>query len=136
MSKSNTKKWALGTILAAIGGFVAGILTAPKSGKETRQDIRNTAEAGMAGAEKQLQNLHTQLNELLTEAHGKFEVVSGRTKEQLATVLDGAKKTKEKVGQLLSAVRKNDVKDKDLKKAVEEASKAVEHLKSYLKKPD
>ena len=26
-------------ILAAIGGFVAGVLLAPKSGKETRQDL-------------------------------------------------------------------------------------------------
>ena len=28
-------------ILAAIGGFVAGVLLAPKSGKETREDLMN-----------------------------------------------------------------------------------------------
>ncbi|HUD08016.1 MAG TPA: YtxH domain-containing protein [Candidatus Saccharimonadales bacterium] len=136
MSKSNTKKWALGTIFAAVGGFVAGILTAPKSGKETRQDIKNAAETSVAEAEKELKKLHTQLNELLTEAHSKFEVVGGKTKEQFEAALAGAKKTKEKVRVLLSAVHEGDAEDRDLKKAIDEASKAVNHLKTYLKKPN
>lgn len=31
----------IAVVLAAAGGFVAGVLLAPKSGKETRQDILN-----------------------------------------------------------------------------------------------
>jgi flagellar hook-basal body complex protein FliE len=80
--------------------------------------------------------LHTQLNELLTEAHSKFEVVGGKTKEQFEAALAGAKKTKEKVRVLLSAVHEGDAEDRDLKKAIDEASKAVNHLKTYLKKPN
>lgn len=34
---------ALNTIIAAAAGFAAGILLAPKSGKETREDIRAKA---------------------------------------------------------------------------------------------
>lgn len=30
-------------ILAAVGGFIAGVLVAPKSGKETRQDLTDKA---------------------------------------------------------------------------------------------
>lgn len=33
-------KFALGALIGVAAGFVAGILTAPKSGKETRQDIK------------------------------------------------------------------------------------------------
>lgn len=33
----------LNVLLAAAGGFIAGILLAPKSGKETREDIKNKA---------------------------------------------------------------------------------------------
>ena len=31
-------------VLAAAGGFVAGVLLAPKSGKETREDLKAKAE--------------------------------------------------------------------------------------------
>ncbi|MFZ1301952.1 MAG: YtxH domain-containing protein [Candidatus Microsaccharimonas sp.] len=40
MSKVNV---ALGAVLGAVAGFVTGILVAPKSGKETRDDIKNGA---------------------------------------------------------------------------------------------
>lgn len=36
-------KFAIGALLGAAAGFVAGILTAPKSGKETREDLKDTA---------------------------------------------------------------------------------------------
>lgn len=37
------KKFAIGTTLGAFAGAVSGILLAPKSGKETREDISKTA---------------------------------------------------------------------------------------------
>ena len=37
---------------AAIAGFAAGILTAPKSGKETRDDLKRRAEEFKSEAEK------------------------------------------------------------------------------------
>jgi len=45
-----------------------------------------------------------------------------------------AKVAKEKAREILSAVHEGDADDKDLKKAVDEASKAVAHLRTYLKK--
>ncbi len=36
-------KVALGAAVGAVTGFVAGVLVAPKSGKETREDIKTTA---------------------------------------------------------------------------------------------
>jgi gas vesicle protein len=38
------KRLAIGALFGAAVGVVAGILTAPKSGKETRQDIKDKAE--------------------------------------------------------------------------------------------
>lgn len=38
-----TNKLALGAIVGAAVGIAAGILTAPKSGKETRDDIKQKA---------------------------------------------------------------------------------------------
>ncbi len=50
----NTKKLAIGTLIAGAAGFLAGILTAPKSGKETRADIKEVAVATTKEAEAKL----------------------------------------------------------------------------------
>ena len=41
--KSRTGKFVLGAAVGATLGAVAGVLFAPKSGKETREDIKNKA---------------------------------------------------------------------------------------------
>jgi len=50
-------KFALGAVIGAAAGVIAGILTAPKSGKETRADIKAKAEELKAGADKKLKEV-------------------------------------------------------------------------------
>lgn len=128
------KKFAIGALLAAAAGYVAGILTAPKSGKETRADIKEGVEHGVAEAEKQLKKLHTELNQLLDEARNRASELKGKAQVEMDKAVEAAKVVKEKTRELLSAVHEGDAEDRDLKKAVTEANKAVEHLKTYLKK--
>jgi gas vesicle protein len=134
MAKDSMKKFALGAALAAAAGYVAGILTAPKSGKETRDDIKEGAKTAVASAEKELKVLHTELSKLLDEARGRADEVKGTAKENLDKAMATAKTAKEKARELLSAVHEGDADDKDLKKAVDDATKAVNHLKAFLKK--
>ena len=129
-----TKKFAVGAIIAAAAGYVAGILTAPKSGKETREDIKDTAVRTYNAAEKELKTLHTELNKLMDEANKKAGEFKGTAQKNLDKAVEGAKVAKEKARELLSAVHEGDADDKDLDNAVKEAKKAVEHLRSYLKK--
>jgi gas vesicle protein len=133
MNKS-TKRWAAGAMIAAVAGYVAGILTAPKSGKETREDIKDAAESGMLEAEKQLKKLHTQINSTIGEAKEHAESLKGTAQKDLHLAIDKATLAKEKAREMLSALHEGDAEDKDLKKAIKEASKAVDHLKSYIKK--
>lgn len=135
MSKS-TKRWALGAVFAAVAGYVAGILTAPKSGQDTRKDIKDAAEHGIAEAEKQLKKLHTELNDLLGSAKTKVATLKGAAQTDLQNVIDRTTQAKEKARQLLSTLHEGGAgtDDKDLKKAIDEANKAVDHLKKYLKK--
>ncbi|HWB39173.1 MAG TPA: YtxH domain-containing protein [Candidatus Saccharimonadales bacterium] len=132
--KSNLKNVAIGSAIAAAAGFVAGILTAPKSGKETRKDIKNAAETGYREAEKQLKQLHTQLDKVVAEAKLKADKASGKAQKELNALVDKAKDTKEKAREMLSAIHEGDAEDKDLKKAVKDATDALEHLRDYLKK--
>jgi gas vesicle protein len=135
MGKSNTKKWALGAIIAGIAGYLAGILTAPKSGKETRQDIKDTAQKAISEAEKELKKLHTQMTDLLGQAKQKVDTLKGNAQKELQTAMDKTAVAKEKARELLSAVHEgNDADDKDLRKAINEANQAIEHLKVYMKK--
>jgi gas vesicle protein len=129
-----TKRVALGAVVAAAAGYVAGILTAPQSGKETREDIKETAVKTYKTAEKELKELHTDLTKLMDEAGKRADEFKGTAEKNLAKAVESGKAAKEKARELLSAVHEGDAQDKDLDKAIKETKKAVEHLRSYLKK--
>jgi gas vesicle protein len=127
------KRFAAGAAIAGVAGYVAGLLTAPKSGKETRDDIKETAARSMGEAEKDLKKLHTELDKLLTEARIQGEKISGKTKTELEDLLAKAKDTKEKAREMLSAIHEGDAEDVELKKAIKDANDAVDHIKKYFK---
>ena len=128
------KKFAIGTVIAAAAGYVAGILTAPKSGKETREDIKDATVKTYHAAEKQLKALHTELNQLLDEGKKKADELKGTAQENMEKAMKAAKVAKEKAREVLSAVHEGSAEDKDLESAVKEARKAVDHLKTFHKK--
>jgi gas vesicle protein len=128
------KNLAIGTVIAGAAGYVAGILTAPKSGKETRNDIADVTQRGVTEAEKDLKKLHTELGSLLDEAKDKSGDIGDKTQKDLAELLSKAKDTKEKAREMLSAIHEGGAEDKDLRKAIADANKAVDHIKDYLKK--
>ncbi len=128
------KRFAFSALIAAAAGYLAGILTAPKSGRETRGDIKQAASTSVTEAEKQLKKLHTELNQLLAATQSKGADAKGRAKEELDGLVSKSTAAKQKARELLSAVHEGDADDKDLKRAITEASKAVSHLRSYLTK--
>lgn len=134
MSNNDTgKKVATGAVIAGLIGFIAGILTAPKSGKETRQDIKNAGLKARKEAEKKLKQLHSELNSLLDDAKKKGNKLSGKAKAEFDKNLDKATEVKEKIRELLSALHEGDADDPELKKALKDAKEAISHLKKYVK---
>ena len=128
------KKFALGAAIAGTAGYLAGVLTAPKSGRETRDDIKDVTNRGISEAEKDLKKLHVELGKLLGEAKDKGSDLTGKTHQELTDLLDKARDTKEKAREMLSAIQEGSAEDKDLRKAIADANKAVDHIKDYLKK--
>jgi gas vesicle protein len=134
MSKNNTKRFIFGTIIAAISGYLAGILTAPKSGKETRKDIKTAAVQTAKASEKQLKRLQAEIDKAQAEAKTVLAKLSGKAKVGLNEAITNADDAKSKIKQVLSAASSGKVEDKDLQKAVKEAANAVDHLKTFFTK--
>lgn len=135
MSKGiGVRKFAIGAVIAGIAGYVAGILTAPKSGKETREDIKDNANRVISEAEKKLKKLHSELSVVIEETKQVLSNKTGIAREELEGALKMAKDKQAKVKDLLSALRdggKSD--DPELNKAIKDANAALDHLKKYLK---
>lgn len=133
MSK-NVRKFALGALVAGAAGYVAGILTAPKAGKETRRDIKKGANKALTEGEKNLKKLHSELNDLVSSATRKAKNLKGKAKTEIDAKLKSATKAKQKAREILTALHEGDAESKDLKLALKEAKWARDHLKKYLKK--
>lgn len=128
------KSIAIGAAIAGVAGYVAGILTAPKSGKETRKDIRDKAVQAKVEAEKKLKQLHSQLDDLLKQGKEASAKLSDSAKAEWTKLAEAATASKDRVRAVLSSIHEGGTDDKDLQKAVNDATAAVDHLKDYLAK--
>ncbi len=129
----NSGKLAVGALVAGAIGYVAGVLTAPKSGKETRQDIKHAASKARVEAEKKLKVLHSELSQKLTAAKKKGQKLQGKAKNEFNDIMIKAGVAREKVRSLLSAIHEGDSDEPELKKALKEAKDALKHLEKYVK---
>ena len=134
MPKKRSSKMALGAIVGVGIGYAAGILTAPKSGKQTRKDIQRAALKAKSDAEKKLKHSHSELNKLINQAKRQTKNLSDKTKQEVEDALTKAQSAKEKARELLSAIHEGDPQDKDLQKALNEVKQATLHLKNFLNK--
>jgi gas vesicle protein len=130
MGKSG--KIAVGAVIAATAGYIAGVLTAPKSGKETRKDISEKAIKAKREAEARLKVLYSDIERMIADGKKQVDTLGEKAKKEWVVVLKTATAAKDTVREVLSAVHEGDAEDKDLKKAIKEANSAVEHLKTYL----
>lgn len=80
----------LGTVFGALTGFVAGVLTAPKSGKETREDLKEVAQKTRATAEEKAEEAKVIVTEKAEEFKTKAEEVVADVKEKTSDVANEA----------------------------------------------
>lgn len=125
------QKFALGAILAGTVGFIAGILAAPKSGKETRQDLKVATKIAVRQAEKDLKSAHTELKQLIASASVAVKDTSKQAKKDFEKAIERAKKSQSKVKVVLSSIHDGTSDDPELKKALDEAIAARSHLKKF-----
>lgn len=135
MSKQETTmNVVLGLAIGLTAGYVAGILTAPKSGKETRQDIKDATDHAVKLAQEKIRTLQAQVSELAEVAAARAKSLSARGKQELDELVENAKDKQYKAKAVLAAVKDGDADDPELRKAVESANDAKESLANFLKK--
>jgi gas vesicle protein len=128
------KRIAIGAAIAGAAGYLAGILTAPKSGRETREELTQTAASGANDVEQQLKDMQAELATVLKEAKARSLTLNDRAQKDLKNLLEKANTSQQKMREIVSAFRGGDADDKDLKKAVTDAHHTLEHIRDYLKK--
>jgi len=134
LKRIGVKAVAIGSLLVAGAGYLTGILTAPKSGKETRKDIAKSASSARTSGEKQLKKLHSELTDLIDQADKKTKSARSKVSLEVGEAADKAKKAREKAKNLLSALHNGDADDRHLQAAIEEIKLAKKNLGKYLKK--
>jgi gas vesicle protein len=88
-------KFALGALLGAAIGGVVGLLTAPKSGKETRADLKVKAEKAKVDISKKAERATSKMNDLTDEAKNRASDVVENVKSEAIDLKDRSQRAYE-----------------------------------------
>jgi gas vesicle protein len=128
------KKIAIGAAVAGAVGYVTGILTAPKSGKETRKQLAEEAEGLKESTEDELQKLNNELKDLIKQTKVKTVALSSGARAEFNEAVIRAKDAQKKSADALKAFKEGEADDPELNKAVKQAKQAQKNLSKFFKK--
>ncbi|MBX4188947.1 YtxH domain-containing protein [Candidatus Saccharibacteria bacterium] len=132
-SKHTGRNIAVGSAVAGLIGYAAGVLTAPKSGKQTRDDIAKKAGDVKDSIEDQLNQLNEELKDLLKKTKVKTVSLNSSARAEFNEAVVKAKDAQNKSMEVLKAAKAGEASDPDLNKAVKQARLAIKNLSKFLK---
>jgi gas vesicle protein len=130
--RKRTKQVAVGSVIAAGIGYALGVLTAPKSGKETRKDIQQASAKAITAAEKQLKKLHTDLSEVTKTLQLRSKNLSTKAGAEAKALLVQVKAATKQAKEVLSAFHEGESSNEELQAAIAEVKTTIKHVKKYL----
>lgn len=129
---SKNKKFGLGLLIGAVAGAIAGLLTAPKSGKETRDDLKNKAGEMKGSAERKLKEAHKELGKLSDQAKAEAVKLKGKAQSEMNDLAKKADDLKEKVKAAITSIKSGDDDNDDA--TIEQLLKDLKALQSKITK--
>lgn len=105
--KKTGGKFVLGAIFGAIAGAIAALLTAPKSGKETREDLKDKANEYKDDAVRQLRKLEGELNKKMSDVRRAAHKLEGTYKDQADALLAKAEAIKDRTLASIEKLKKD-----------------------------
>jgi gas vesicle protein len=127
------RKVAAGSAIAGAVGYLAGILTAPKSGKQIRGDVTDVAEGVRDDAAIELKGLNDELKQVIKDTKLKTVALSSSARAEFNEALVRAKDAQNKATQVLKAAKAGEAEDPDLNKAAKQSRQALKNLGKFLK---
>ena len=132
MAKKHSARNLLALSMMAAGGYLLGKKTSFKP--EHKADANDSRSVDLADAERELKQLHSEIEELLEAAKRAGQPLSSYSLKKLDEVLKAGRTAKDRLSQVIEAVRTGEAEDKDLAFAVKEAEQALKHAKKFLLK--
>ena len=132
-NKNAGRNIAIGAAVAGVTGYLTVLLTAPKSGKETRDGITDKAVDVKDSAVDQLEELEGDLNGLLVKTKAKTVALSAQAREEYNEAVIKAKDAQNKATYVLKAVKAGEAEDPELNKAIKQAKQAKKNLGKFLR---
>jgi gas vesicle protein len=120
--KSITKVIGLLTV-----GYVAGLLTAPRSGQRTRKRLQKSV--NIQQIEREFKSIYSENKDLLNKVskipkfNSKFKEIENRTRT-----------SQKKIKNILSSLHGQDNLDEDLEAALSRAKESLNELRKFIKK--
>jgi len=135
MSKENHtgRNVAIGAAIAGAVGYIVGVLTAPKSGKETRDDIARKSGEVKDSLLNELSDRQDELAALLARVKSETIVLSGKARAEFNEAVARAKDAQGKLKVAILAVKAGEADDPELNKAIKQAKAAAKNLNKYFK---
>jgi gas vesicle protein len=115
-------------------GYLAGLLTSPKSGKQNRKKVKQVAKKSRKAAEAELDSLGKELGDIISNSKKATESMTKKAQGEYGLLVDKAKNAKEAAQEVLSAIKEGKAKDKDLDMAVKDAKAVIIHAQDFVKK--
>ena len=82
-------KFIAGFVVGGAIGAIAGVLLAPKSGTETRDDIANTAKEMLRKADETAKQIQSKTDDAIGELQKKGEEIKGKLQDLINKQKDG-----------------------------------------------
>lgn len=132
MDKRERKGLALGAVIGAVAGVVTGILFAPKSGKETRKDIKDAAVKASDTVQDEAKKLQAEAVELLDKLEAVAKDKTGKVSDSAKTHAKDLKEKASDLAEIAKSFKAGKSTDKDLNDAIKQVKAAKASIKTFL----
>lgn len=128
----DVKNVGMALIVGLSAGYALGILTAPKSGKDTRDDLKEVGSKAYKAAEARLKGSYEDLSEVIANASRQTKKLGAKGRAELDDLLAAAHDAQGRVKQLITSVRRGDATEDQFEDVVKAAQVAKDKLEDFI----
>lgn len=100
-------KLGLGVVIGGLIGFIVGIFSAPKSGKESREDVHKQLKQVKKSTEAKLKDVYKELDAISKQAKLQAKRTEGKALREIEAVSAKADKMKVRLKEAITVVKQD-----------------------------